>query len=66
MENILLDVGGKELYFDIDALALAVQVEEEHLFSVGDKGDINFNDPVGLPDNNQQGIKIDVTKYENV
>jgi len=65
MENILLDVGGKELYLDIDALALAVQVEEEHVLTVGDTGEINFKNSDDLIEKNEpQGIKIDVTKYE--
>ena len=31
MSNILLEIGGKELYLDIDVLSHAVQVEKEHL-----------------------------------
>ena len=27
MENILLDIGGKEFYFDIDALSAAVKID---------------------------------------
>ena len=65
MENILLDVGGKELYLDIDALALAVQVEAEQLLNVGSSGELNFKDPIDTSEKEMgTGLKIDVTKYE--
>lgn len=64
MDNILLEIGGKELYFDIDALACAVQVEQEYMVNVDSKGEINFKEPSDLDEKLPEGLKIDVTKYE--
>ena len=64
MDNILLEIGGKELYFDIDALASAVQVEQEYMVNVDSKGEINFKEPHELDEKLPEGMKIDVTKYE--
>ena len=64
MDNILLEIGGKELYFDIDALASAVQVEQEYMVNVDTKGEINFLEPNELDEKLPEGMKIDVTKYE--
>ena len=58
MDNILLEVGGKELYFDIDKLAKEVQYDV-------DNKTINKKE---CEDNELQDdlthLKIDVTKYE--
>ena len=52
MDNILLDIGGKEFYFDMDAMSDAIKVENV--------------DPIE-PDPNVKGNispHIDVAKYE--
>ena len=55
MDNILLEVGGKEFYFDIDKLAKEVQYD----------GETKTNDEKECEDNdNLAALKIDVTKYE--
>ena len=64
MDNILLDIGGKELYFDIDALSAAVQVEQEYLLNVDPKGEMKFNDVQDIDDKLPDGVRIDITKYE--
>ena len=53
MDNILLEVGGKEFYFDIDKLAGEVQYENE-----SENKEV-CEDSTELPT-----LKIDVTKYE--
>ena len=57
MENILLDVGGKELYFDIDALSAAVKIDPK------------LSEDILLPEcregeKKENQLQIDVTKYE--
>jgi len=53
MDNILLEVGGKEFYFDIDAMSEAVKIDNE------------FVTPVETPENiTQNTLQIDVAKYE--
>tara|TARA_R110002060_G_scaffold16420_1_gene22829 strand:+ start:674 stop:1012 length:339 start_codon:yes stop_codon:yes gene_type:complete len=64
MDNILLEIGGKELYFDIDELSSAVQVEQEFMVNLDSKGDINYKESLELDEKLPDGIKIDVTKYE--
>ena len=54
MDDILLNVGGKEFYFDIDKLATEVQYISENK----DEKE-KTSDEEDLP-----GLKIDVTKYE--
>ncbi len=58
MDNILLEVGGKELYFDIDKLAKEVQYDNDD--KTTDNEDCNKKE--SLEDLTQ--LKIDVTKYE--
>ena len=53
MDNILLEVGGKEFYFDIDKLAGEVQYENE-----------SENKEVCEDSTELSTLKIDVTKYE--
>jgi hypothetical protein len=55
MDNILLEVGGKEFYFDIDKLASEVQYDTENKT---EEKEICV-DPTDLAT-----LKIDVTKYE--
>lgn len=55
MDNILLEVGGKEFYFDIDKLANEVQYDTENKTEEKEICD----DPTDLAT-----LKIDVTKYE--
>ena len=64
MSNILLEIGGKELYLDIDVLSHAVQVEKEHLVNIDVGGDIHFKESGEIEDSLPENIKIDVTKYE--
>jgi hypothetical protein len=55
MDNILLEVGGKEFYFDIDKLANEVQYDME----------VKANDEEKCEEINEfNSLKIDVTKYE--
>ena len=49
MDNILLEIGGKEFYLDIDAMSEAVKVD---------------NEPVTVVESSENIIQIDVAKYE--
>ena len=55
MENLLLEICGKELYFDIDKLSDICRIEDDEEDQIED-GEI-------IPMENL-GIQIDVTKYE--
>ena len=55
MDNISLEVGGKEFYFDIDKLASEVQYDTEN--KTKDEKDCDDKDDLSV-------LKIDVTKYE--
>jgi len=55
MENILLDIGGKEFYFDVDVISEAIKTDTEILPSTV-KGE--EKDKMGIP------LQIDVAKYE--
>jgi len=57
MENILLEVGGKEYYIDVDALSSCVSVERKKL--VG-----SDNEEMENKIENEGGLQIDVAKYE--
>ena len=57
MENILLEVGGKEFYIDVEALSECVSVEKKYL--VGGNGEEIENKSETTP-----GLQIDVAKYE--
>tara|TARA_B100000963_G_scaffold158208_2_gene137725 strand:+ start:1732 stop:2043 length:312 start_codon:yes stop_codon:yes gene_type:complete len=54
MNNILLEIGGKEYYFDIDKLASEVQYENDKKIVDSESSEIN----------DLATLKIDVTKYE--
>ena len=62
MDNLLLEIGGKELYLDIDRLSEIVRIEQEPLPLTVNEGqsDVEIEEP--LPD--AGGLHIDVTKYE--
>ena len=64
MSNILLEIGGKELYLDIDLLSQAVQVEKEHMVNVDMEVDTHFKNSGEIEENIPEVLKIDVTKYE--
>lgn len=55
MDNILLEVGGKEFYFDIDKLAKEVQYDVEEK---------NTSEEECVDKDDLTALKIDVTKYE--
>ena len=59
MENILLEVGGKEFYLDIDKIASEVQVDNSYLDTEEIKKCIEENGGV-------ETLKIDVTKYLHI
>jgi|TARA_R110000803_G_scaffold71307_7_gene134498 hypothetical protein len=53
MDNILLEIGGKEFYLDIDAMSEAVKIDNE------------LDATVEAPENiTQATLQIDVAKYE--
>ena len=62
MDNLLLQIGGKELYLDIDRLSEIVRVEQEPTpIKVNEgKDDVDVDDPI----TDTSGLHIDVTKYE--
>jgi hypothetical protein len=57
MENILLDIGGKEFYFDIDALSDAVKLESKLI------EESNLSECEN-PEKKDNVLQIDVAKYE--
>lgn len=62
MDNLLLEIGGKELYLDIDRLSEIVRIEQEPIPLTVNEGedDVEIEEP--LPDTGS--LHIDVTKYE--
>jgi hypothetical protein len=62
MDNLLLDIGGKELYLDIDRLSEIVRIEQESqpLTVNESQCDVGMEEP--LP--NMVELHIDGTKYE--
>ena len=56
MENILLDIGGKEFYFDMDSLSDAIKIENNGILN-----DVPLS-PEG--DKINPSLQIDVAKYE--
>lgn len=62
MDNLLLEIGGKELYLDIDRLSEIVRIEQEPLpLTVnGGQGDVEIEEPLS----DAGSLHIDVTKYE--
>ncbi len=56
MDNLLLEIGGKELYLDIDRLSEIVRIEPNvPVTEEGKEGSEIYDDAV---------IQVDVTKYE--
>ena len=55
MENLLLEICGKELYFDIDKLSDICRIEDDEEDQIEDGEIIQMEN---------LGIQIDVTKYE--
>ena len=55
MENILLDIGGKEFYFDMDALSEVIRVDDKELPPIIKEEKNAKIDPL---------IQIDVAKFE--
>tara|TARA_R110000824_G_scaffold374937_3_gene565626 strand:- start:137 stop:451 length:315 start_codon:yes stop_codon:yes gene_type:complete len=56
MENILLDIGGKEFYFDMDSLSHEIKVENNTAIS---------DDTIPNEENKMfTTLQIDVAKYE--
>jgi len=56
-DNLLLQIGGKELYFDIDRLSDVVKVDSK----------INQDDiieKIDVEEMEESSIQIDITKYE--
>lgn len=62
MDNLLLEIGGKELYLDIDRLSEIVRIEQEPLpLTVNEgQGDVEIEGPLS----DAGSLHIDVTKYE--
>jgi hypothetical protein len=62
MDNLLLEIGGKELYLDIDRLSEIVRIEQEPLpLAVNEVvGDVEVEEPPL----DTGSLHIDVTKYE--
>jgi hypothetical protein len=58
MESLLLEICGKELYFDIDKLSDICKIEEDE----PNEDKMGEDDVIPLMEN--IGIQIDVTKYE--
>ena len=58
MESLLLEICGKELYFDIDKLSDICKIEEDE----PNEDQMEDDDVIPLMEN--IGIQIDVTKYE--
>tara|TARA_B110000503_G_scaffold122966_1_gene188120 strand:+ start:49 stop:369 length:321 start_codon:yes stop_codon:yes gene_type:complete len=58
MESLLLEICGKELYFDVDRLSDICKIEEDE----PNEDQMEDDDVIPLMEN--IGIQIDVTKYE--
>ena len=61
-DNLLLEIGGKELYFDIDKLSDVVKIENKVVDNVIIKKESIDNDDDDIMD--ESAIQIDITKYE--
>lgn len=62
-DNLLLEIGGKELYFDIDKLSDVVKIENKVVDNVIlKKESTNGDDDDDIMD--ESSIQIDITKYE--
>jgi hypothetical protein len=62
MENLLLEIGGKELYIDVEKLSEIVRIEP----SVKIEKNLNVEEDSENDDNllDESVVQIDVTKYE--
>ena len=60
MDNILLDIGGKEFYFDIDSLSREVQIKESAIINDENSGETECKKDIKV----DPYIQIDVAKYE--
>lgn len=61
-DNLLLEIGGKELYFDIDKLSDVVKIENKVMDNVIIKKESIDNGDDDIMD--ESAIQIDITKYE--
>jgi hypothetical protein len=61
-DNLLLEIGGKELYFDIDKLSDVVKIENKVVDNVIIKKESIDNGDDDIMD--ESAIQIDITKYE--
>lgn len=61
-DNLLLEIGGKELYFDIDKLSDVVKIENKVIDNVMIKKESIDNGDDDIMD--ESAIQIDITKYE--
>ena len=59
MDNLLLEIGGKEYFIDVDALSTSVCVDRS-----SETEDSSDKDEETGVDDKEYGIKIDVAKYE--
>lgn len=60
-DNLLLQIGGKELYFDIDKLSDVVKIESKlYQEDILEK----INDEMGQEIMEESTVRIDITKYE--
>lgn len=62
MDNLLLEIGGKELYFDIEKLSEIVRIEPKECPPKMDMETENEDESDFVID--ESAVQIDVTKYE--
>lgn len=62
MENLLLEIGGKELYIDVEKLSEIVRIEPNVKIEKNIDTDESSEDEENLVD--ESVVQIDVTKYE--
>jgi hypothetical protein len=60
MDNLLLEIGGKELYLDIDRMSEIVRIDPESMR----KEDVDSENEESVDSLPDSPIHIDVTKYE--
>lgn len=63
MDNLLLEIGGKELYLDIDKMSELVRVEPKSCETISDTENENLEGEESVLID-EAAIQIDVTKYE--
>ena len=59
MDNLLLEIGGKEYFIDVDALSTSVCVDNPSEREVPSDNDVEMG-----TEDKEYGLKIDVAKYE--